>query len=130
MYERDLKAHTIEYETYLRPIEHAGRFICEVVKGGFVKIHVMAGSGTIVGATIVAPNAGDMISEITTCVQYTIGLAIGAGQLAGVQHPYVARAVRLRCDKGLVARAGKSISHGWLAARTMHPHGALYAWRA
>jgi len=92
MYERDLKAHNIEYETYLRPIEHVDRFICEGVKDGFVKIHVKAGSDTIVGATIVAPNAGDMISEITTCIQYNIG----AGQLAGVQHPYPTRQEAVR----------------------------------
>jgi len=51
---------------------------------GFVKISVAKDSDTILGATIVAPHAGDMISELTTCIQF----GVGAAQLAGVMHPY------------------------------------------
>ena len=32
---------------------------------GFVKVHVEEGTDKILGATIVARNAGDMISEVT-----------------------------------------------------------------
>ena len=41
---------------------------------GFVKISVAKDSDTILGATIVAPHAGDMISEITTCIQFGVGV--------------------------------------------------------
>lgn len=39
------------------------------VQEGFVKIHVEAGTDKLLGATIVASNAGDMISELTLCMQ-------------------------------------------------------------
>jgi hypothetical protein len=49
-----------------------------------VKLIVRKGTDEIIGATIVGPTAGDMISEITVCMQYGIGVA----QIAGVIHPY------------------------------------------
>ena len=51
---------------------------------GFVKVHTREGKDTIVGATIVAANAGDMISELTLAMQSGTGL----GTLAYVIHPY------------------------------------------
>ncbi|KOO33592.1 pyridine nucleotide-disulfide oxidoreductase dimerization region, partial [Chrysochromulina tobinii] len=52
--------------------------------GGFVEIHCKQGTGTIVGATVVAANAGDMISEITLAMQAGVGLDV----VARVIHPY------------------------------------------
>ena len=51
---------------------------------GFVKIHVKKGSDRILGATIVAKNAGNMISEITLAIVEGIGLR----KLADVIRPY------------------------------------------
>lgn len=43
---------------------------CEGITRGFAKITVEKNSGgKILGATIVGPNAGSMISEITICIQ-------------------------------------------------------------
>jgi hypothetical protein len=61
-----------------------GRCRCDGVESGFVKLFVNIESQAILGCTIVAPNAGDMITEVTVCMQYGIGIA----QLAGVIHPY------------------------------------------
>ncbi len=60
------------------------RAILEGETEGFVKIHVKAGTDTIVGATIVGTGAGNMISEISVAMQHGIGL----GKLASVIHPY------------------------------------------
>lgn len=57
---------------------------CDGVENGFVKMMISKNSQDILGCTIVAPAAGDMISEVTVCMQYGIGIA----QLAGVIHPY------------------------------------------
>ena len=57
---------------------------CDGIESGFVKLMISNQSQEILGCTIVAPSAGDMISEITVCMQYGIGIA----QLAGVIHPY------------------------------------------
>ena len=46
-------------------------------------MHVRNSIGTdeILGATICGPNAGDMISEITICMQYGIGVAQISGEI-------------------------------------------------
>ena len=51
---------------------------------GFVKVLAKPGSGEIYGATIVAGEAGNMISEITVAMQAGMSL----GSLAAVIHPY------------------------------------------
>ena len=52
--------------------------------GGFVRVHCAKGSDTIVGATIVAPRACEMINEITLAMHAGVGL----GVVARVVHPY------------------------------------------
>ena len=57
---------------------------CEGITEGFVKISARAGTDEILGATIVGPTAGDLISEVTLCMNNGIGLS----KLAGCIHPY------------------------------------------
>jgi pyruvate/2-oxoglutarate dehydrogenase complex dihydrolipoamide dehydrogenase (E3) component len=59
---------------------------------GFVKIYVRQGTDKIVGATIVARHAGEMISEITTAM---IG-GMGLSQMTQVIHPYPTQAEAIR----------------------------------
>jgi pyruvate/2-oxoglutarate dehydrogenase complex dihydrolipoamide dehydrogenase (E3) component len=59
---------------------------------GMVKIHVAQGSDRIVGATIIASHAGEMISEITTAIEGGVGL----GRLSSVIHPYPTQAEAIR----------------------------------
>lgn len=43
---------------------------CEGITKGFAKITVQKNSGgKILGATVVGPNAGSMISELSICIQ-------------------------------------------------------------
>lgn len=58
--------------------------LCDGIQDGFVKLLVNIETQKILGCTIVAPNAGDMITEITICMQYDLNIV----QLAGVIHPY------------------------------------------
>jgi pyruvate/2-oxoglutarate dehydrogenase complex dihydrolipoamide dehydrogenase (E3) component len=55
-------------------------------------VHVARGSDRIVGATIVAPNAGDIISEVTLAMTHDLGL----GALASTMHPYPTQGEMLR----------------------------------
>jgi len=55
-------------------------------------VNCAKGSDTILGATIVAANAGDMISEI--CLAMTNGL--GLGKIASTIHPYPTQAEAIR----------------------------------
>ncbi|MBT5706439.1 MAG: FAD-containing oxidoreductase, partial [Verrucomicrobia bacterium] len=51
---------------------------------GFARVHVVKGKGKIVGATIVASHAGDMIGIFSMAMNHQIGL----GSIANVIHPY------------------------------------------
>lgn len=55
---------------------------------GFVKIYVKQGSDKILGATIIARHAGEMISEITTAMMAGAGLST----LSQTIHPYPTQA--------------------------------------
>jgi pyruvate/2-oxoglutarate dehydrogenase complex dihydrolipoamide dehydrogenase (E3) component len=74
MYEQDAARHGIEVDTYVRTLNHIDRAILEGQDEGFVKIHTKKGTDRIIGATIVAAHAGEMISEITTALASGIGL--------------------------------------------------------
>jgi pyruvate/2-oxoglutarate dehydrogenase complex dihydrolipoamide dehydrogenase (E3) component len=59
---------------------------------GFVRVHLAAGSDRILGATIVAEHAGDLIGEFTLCM--TNGLGLGA--VGRTIHPYPTQGEALR----------------------------------
>ncbi|MEE3329016.1 MAG: FAD-containing oxidoreductase, partial [Myxococcota bacterium] len=59
---------------------------------GFVKVHVKKGGDQILGATIVAPHAGELINEISVAMAAGLGL----GGIAGVIHPYPTLAMAIR----------------------------------
>lgn len=74
----------VQVQTFTVPLHDVDRARLEGDTAGFCRVHVRQGSDTIVGATIVAPNAGDMISEITLAM--TNGLGLGA--IGRTMHPY------------------------------------------
>ncbi|MCZ6769583.1 MAG: mercuric reductase [Acidobacteria bacterium] len=84
MYEKDALAKGIPVDTFLRPLKEVDRAILDGEEEGFLKIHVKKGTDKILGATMVARHAGEMISEITLAMVLNSGL----GTLAGVIHPY------------------------------------------
>lgn len=92
LYERDLVERKIAFDTFTRHLADVDRSILEGEDDGFVKIHVQRGSDKILGATIVAPHAGDMIGELAVAISAGMGLS----RLASVIHPYptVAEAIR------------------------------------
>lgn len=59
---------------------------------GFAKIYVKQGSDKILGATIIARHAGEMISEITTAMMAGVGMS----QLAQTIHPYPTQAEMIK----------------------------------
>lgn len=87
----------IDVDVYKVDFSHLDRAILESAKEGFVKIVCRQGSDEIIGGTIVAERAGDMIGEITMAMQSKIGL----GALASVIHPYptIGEAIRKAGDQ-------------------------------
>ena len=91
LYAKDLTARHIEFATYTRDLADVDRAMLEG-DTGFVKIHVRKGTDEILGATIVAGHAGDLISEISVAMRAGMGL----GTLASVIHPYPTTAEAIR----------------------------------
>ena len=92
LYEKEMDDKGIAYDTYVRQFKDVDRCKCEGVTSGFVKISCAKGSDQILGSTIVGPCAGDLISEITVCMQN----GIGCKDIAGVMHPYPTTAEAVR----------------------------------
>jgi pyruvate/2-oxoglutarate dehydrogenase complex dihydrolipoamide dehydrogenase (E3) component len=82
----------IPVTTFIKPLSEVDRAIVDGEEEGFVKIHVKQGTDKILGATIVARHAGEMISEITAAMVGNMGL----GTLAAVIHPYPTQAEAIR----------------------------------
>uniref|UniRef100_A0A7S2IDD2 FAD/NAD(P)-binding domain-containing protein n=1 Tax=Helicotheca tamesis TaxID=374047 RepID=A0A7S2IDD2_9STRA len=74
-----------EVDVYTTSLEHNDRAILDGDSNhGVVKICCQKGTDTIVGCTIVAPRAGEMINEVSLAMKYGIGL----GQIGRNIHCY------------------------------------------
>jgi mercury(II) reductase len=84
MHERDALEKGMAVDTFIRAFEEVDRAVVDGEEEGFVKIHVKKGTDKILGATIVARHAGEMISEISLAIVGNLGLKT----IANVIHPY------------------------------------------
>ncbi len=78
--------------TFVQPLHDVDRAVLDGETEGFAKVHVKKGTGTIVGATIVARHAGEMIGLYTTLMTHRLGL----GALTRVIQPYPTQAEAVR----------------------------------
>ncbi len=92
LYEEQAKQKEIDVRTIVQTFHEVDRAILEGDPDGMVKVHAQARTGKILGATIVARHAGDMISEITLAMTGGVGL----GTLANVIHPYPTEAEAIK----------------------------------
>jgi pyruvate/2-oxoglutarate dehydrogenase complex dihydrolipoamide dehydrogenase (E3) component len=116
MYERDAVARGIEVDTFVQPLDEVDRAIADGETQGMVKVHVEKGHDRILGATIVAKHAGEMINELTLAITHKIGL----GKISSVIHPYPTQAEAIHKVADLYNRTRltprvKSLSKKWLA---------------
>lgn len=88
MYEKEAREQGIEVETFTFKLDEVDRAILDGQEEGFARVHVKKGTDVILGATIVAAHAGDMINEYTLAMKAGLGL----GTIAGVIHPYPTQA--------------------------------------
>ena len=101
MYEREAREKGIGVDTFVRPLRDVDRAIADGEEEGFVKVHVRKGTDQILGATLVARHAGEMISEITLAMVSGAGM----GTLARVIHPYPTQAEAIRQTADLYNRS-------------------------
>lgn len=88
MYEQDAKEKGIEVETYTFKLNEVDRAILDGEEEGFARIHIQKGSDKILGATIVAAHAGEMIGEFSVAMN----AGLGAKAIAKTIHPYPTQA--------------------------------------
>ncbi len=92
MYDHEAKKAGIAVDTYVQHFADLDRAILDGQTDGFVKVHTRKGTDKIIGVTIVAENAGDMISELTLAMANGIGLSL----IASAIHPYPTQAEAIR----------------------------------
>ena len=116
LYVRHAREQDIPVKTFTIPMNDVDRAITDGEEAGFVKIHVKERTDRILGATIVARHAGEMINEITLAMVAGIGLRT----LARVIHSYPtqAEAIRKAADAHSRSRLTptiRSLLRRWLA---------------
>jgi pyruvate/2-oxoglutarate dehydrogenase complex dihydrolipoamide dehydrogenase (E3) component len=100
LYERDARERGIEVDTYEVPISRANRAVTDGEEEGLVKVHVKKGTDSILGATIVAGHAGELITQITLAMNHGIGL----GAFTNVIYPYPTQGDAIRATAGAYTR--------------------------
>jgi pyruvate/2-oxoglutarate dehydrogenase complex dihydrolipoamide dehydrogenase (E3) component len=84
LYAHEAEEKGIEIDTYTVPLDESDRALADGETEGFVKVHTAKGSDKILGATIVAPHAGEIISELTLAMTHNLGLKA----IVDTIHPY------------------------------------------
>jgi len=92
LYEKDAKDKGIEVDTYTQELAEVDRAMIDGETEGYVRVHVRKGTDQILGATIVAAHAGDLISEITLAMNGKLGLKT----IGSAIHPYPTQAEAIR----------------------------------
>jgi len=116
--EREASARGIEFTTFQVPLREVNRAVTDGEEEGFVKIHVKQGSDRILGATIVASHAGEMVSEVTLAMVNKLGLRA----ILATIHPYptqaegIKRAAAAHARSRLTPRVAKLLSW-WMRLR-------------
>lgn len=115
MYEHESEELGIRMSTLKIPFSEVDRALADGDREGFVKIHLRKGSDRILGATIVARHAGEMLGEISLAMVAGVGL----GTISNVIHPYPtqAEAIRKAADAYNRTRLTPFVSRllkGWL----------------
>jgi pyruvate/2-oxoglutarate dehydrogenase complex dihydrolipoamide dehydrogenase (E3) component len=82
--EKQAKGQNIDYDLFTVPLEDVDRAVVESEDAGFAKILTGKGSDKILGATIIAPHAGDLLHEFVLAMNAKIGL----GKIASTIHAY------------------------------------------
>ena len=100
LYQRDARERGIELDSYEVDMAAANRAVTDGEESGFVKVHVEKGTDRIVGATIVASHAGELITQLTLAINQKIGL----GAFGNVIYPYPTQSEAIKRTAGLFTR--------------------------
>ena len=116
--EQEAEARGLAVRAIVQELTEVDRAVLDGETEGFVKVLVRAGTDRIVGATIVARHAGEMLPELTLAMTRGVGL----GALASVIHAYPTQADAIR-------RLGDAWNRTRLTPRVKRLLAAWLAWR-
>jgi pyruvate/2-oxoglutarate dehydrogenase complex dihydrolipoamide dehydrogenase (E3) component len=116
LYVREAREKAIPVRTLTILMHDVDRAVTDGEEEGFVKIHVRDGTDRILGATVVARHAGEMINGLSLAITSGIGLR----GLARVIHTYPtqAEAIKMAADaynRTRLTPTLKSLTRRWLA---------------
>ncbi len=114
----DAEAAGIPVQTIRIELKDVDRAILDGDDEGFLKVHVRKGTDKIIGATMVAGHAGEMISELTLAMVSGAGL----GTIARTIHPYPTQAE-------MIKRAGDAYNRTRLTPFVKSLMTRFLAWR-
>jgi pyruvate/2-oxoglutarate dehydrogenase complex dihydrolipoamide dehydrogenase (E3) component len=104
--------------TFVENLVRVDRAVLDGEADGFVRVHVRAGTDRILGATVVARHAGEMISTLTLAM--TAGLGLGAVARTIFPYPTQAEAIKRVADaynRTRLTPLVKRLFEKWLAWR-------------
>ena len=101
--EREAREQGTEYEITTYALDDLDRAIAESETKGFVKVLTVPGKDTILGVTIVAAHAGELLAEYVLAMKHGIGL----NKLLGTIHSYPTMAEANKYAAGNWKRAHK-----------------------
>lgn len=116
LYVKECRERGFPLKTFTVPMSDVDRAVLDGEPEGFVKIHVRDGTDTILGATIVARHAGEMINEISLAMVAGIGLETVSRVIHS--YPTQAQAIRMAGDAYTRTRLSprlEALSRRWLA---------------
>ncbi len=115
LYEHEARERGIATDSYTVPLSENDRAITDGEEEGFVKILVKQRGDEILGATLVASHAGEIVSELTLAIVNKVGL----GKLMNVIHPYPTQAEAIKRAAGAYTRTRMTPTLQKLLARWM-----------
>jgi len=118
LYPHEAAEQGLEIDSFEVPLESVNRAVADGEEEGFVKIHTKQGTDQILGATIVAAHAGDLISQVTLAIVGKVGL----GKIGDVIFPYPTQAEGIKRAAGAYTRTrltpfAKRLVDRWMAWR-------------
>jgi pyruvate/2-oxoglutarate dehydrogenase complex dihydrolipoamide dehydrogenase (E3) component len=113
LYVREAREKNIPVRTLTIPMHDVHRAICDAEEEGFVKIHVKEDNDQILGATVVARHAGEMINDISLAMS----LGVGLERLGQVVRPYPTQAAAIQ----MAAEAYRSTGVARIRTQTRQP---------
>jgi pyruvate/2-oxoglutarate dehydrogenase complex dihydrolipoamide dehydrogenase (E3) component len=117
LYVKEAREKGIPVKTFTVMMHEVDRAITDGEDEGFVKIHVREGTDKILGATVAASHAGEMISEISMAMSAGIGLAA----LARVNHPYPTQSQAIKIAATAYQATISSPIRKWLRKQWLSP---------